>query len=220
MGNLGSAPREEEDVWWTNGQSTISEPSEKIPSRDISLNQLSEEKRQELNDFKFEMERKHEKRREILDAKRKQFEDLREEVRKLKEENEILKTGKSQVEQLQQENEHLKFLMSTKQTGGVLLEELDKVLRENTTLKGELKDKVEELGKAAALLDKNRELRISIAEMQEELQSLNGVVVDFEQEREEYKTHVAALKDVINVSKKMLLIRESQLKEVSCMGCF
>lgn len=211
MGNFESAARDEQepDLFWTNGQTGVEEVTGQkdvsplqvpISSVSISLNTLSAEKRQELNEFKFDMERKHEKRRLILDAKKKQFDDLRETVKSLTE-----------------ENEHMRLLMSTKNPGGVLAEELDRVLSENCVLRGQLKDQTEELDKTTVLLEKNRQLRINFAEMQTELQSLNSVVVDFEKEREEYKAHVVALKDVISVSKKMLLIRESQLTEVSSL---
>ncbi|XP_066151114.1 early endosome antigen 1 [Euwallacea fornicatus] len=182
---------------------------------DIGLNRLSDEKRQELMDFKFEMVRKHEKRREILAAKKKEFDDMREELTKLREENRKLKDGNLQqkfiqeIDVLRQKNELLASVHS-----GSIVEEIDFVLTENVTLKGELKAKVEDLDKATALIDKNRELQVSIANMQLELQNLNRAMLDFEKEREEYKAHAAALKDVISVSKKMLLIRESQLKEL------
>ncbi|KAH1004267.1 hypothetical protein HUJ04_004046 [Dendroctonus ponderosae] len=218
MGNLGSAVRDEEepDLFWTNGQTGLEEVNGEngesslqapVSSVRISLNQLSEEKRLELNEFKFDMERKHEKRREILDAKKKQFDDLRETVKRLTEENERLKSHNSSQKSA---DEHTRLLMSTKNPGGVPVEELERVLSENCVMP----DQAEDLDKTNVLLDKNRQLRISIAEMQAELQSLNSVVVDFDREREEYKAHVVALKDVINVSKKMLLIRESQLKEL------
>ncbi|ERL93317.1 putative WEB family protein At1g65010, chloroplastic [Dendroctonus ponderosae] len=218
MGNLGSTVRDEEepDLFWTNGQTGLEEVNGEngesslqapVSSVRISLNQLSEEKRLELNEFKFDMERKHEKRREILDAKKKQFDDLRETVKRLTEENERLKSHNSSQKSA---DEHTRLLMSTKNPGGVPVEELERVLSENCVMP----DQAEDLDKTNVLLDKNRQLRISIAEMQAELQSLNSVVVDFDREREEYKAHVVALKDVINVSKKMLLIRESQLKEL------
>ncbi|KAF7282782.1 hypothetical protein GWI33_001930 [Rhynchophorus ferrugineus] len=207
MGSVASAHRpQEDDIWWTNGQTT--EPQQAPRSDATSLNRLSEKNQLILNDFKFDMERKHEKRREILAAKKREFDDLREEVARLRKENETLKLqspddSSDGSRRLGEEECRLRDSV-----------EVERLANENRTLKSELKDKLEELQKAANLLDANRELKTNIAEMQEELQKLNGVVVEFEKEREEYKNHVVALKDVVNVSKKMLLLRESQLKEL------
>ncbi|XP_030767729.1 cingulin [Sitophilus oryzae] len=199
MGGVGSAHRPcEDDIWWTNGQTKVEPAVEKCSSQNATtdINKHFEAHREIDQDFKYDMERRHVKRREIIAAKKKEFDDLRQEVARLKQENELLK--------LNPQNEaYVK-----------MKEDLDRFQNQNRILKSELKDKLEELQKVASLLEKNRELKISIAEMQDELQKLNAVVVEFEKEREEYKAHVVALKDVINVSKKMLLIRESQLKEL------
>ncbi|XP_050312067.1 uncharacterized protein LOC126747453 [Anthonomus grandis grandis] len=184
MGSISSTTQREEDndIWWTNGVRSMSETptSSGTSSSDISPNQ-------DFSEFQQEFERKHEKRREILAAKKKQFDDLREEVRHLTE-----------------ENTKLKSLLSSREP---LLDEFNKIVAENASLKQELTCKTQ-------LLEKNRELKINIAQMHQELQNLNGIAVEFEREKEQYKNHVAALKDVIAVSKKMLLIRESQLQEL------
>ncbi|CAH0545844.1 unnamed protein product [Brassicogethes aeneus] len=157
-----------------------------------SLNQLTN--REQLDEFKLDLARKHERRREILAQKRKEMEDLRQQVQMLKQENEILRKNKPEqafetieIQQLRRENEELK----------IVVEDARKTA-----------DKIEDLGV------KNNELRVQIAEMQKDLQVLNSEAVNFEQEREDYQTHVVALKDVIKVSKHMLQIREAQLKEL------
>lgn len=198
------------DNWWTSAQnncdstaqgtSAIQDRGSPGPDDDKRASrELSEPHRERLNEFKLELARKHEKRRQILQEKRKEMEELREEVVRLKKENEELKQASvvncdsvpnsvSEIERLRKENESLRDLNEEKSK---LLEASDDII------------------------GKNRELRVSIAEMQRELQNLNKQVVDFEKERHDYKAHVVALKDVIAVSKNMLQIRESQLKEVS-----
>lgn len=151
---------------WTS--STKEEVEETVPR------QLSEEKQEEVE----ELMRKRQMRREILTAKKLEFETLKREIQELKDENLSLK----RTAQMQSGQEELAML---------------------------------EINEASGLIEKNRELQVMIAQMQHELQNLNTSMVDFEKEREEYKAHISALKEVINISKKMLLIRESQLKEVS-----
>nr|CAH7742815.1 unnamed protein product [Callosobruchus chinensis] len=92
--------------------------------------------------------------------------------------------------------------------------EAERLRRENDGLKMILEEKSRLLEDSEKLIEKNRELRISIAKMQQELQELNTELIEFEKERQEYNTHVLALKDVISVSKNMLQIREAQLKEL------
>nr|CAI5853434.1 unnamed protein product [Callosobruchus analis] len=92
--------------------------------------------------------------------------------------------------------------------------EAERLRRENDGLKMILEEKSRLLEDSETLIEKNRELRISIAKMQQELQELNTELIEFEKERQEYNTHVLALKDVISVSKNMLQIREAQLKEL------
>ncbi|XP_072399840.1 uncharacterized protein [Diabrotica undecimpunctata] len=158
--------------------------------------ELSEASKEKLSEFKLELARKHEKRRDIILEKRKEMDELRAEIEKLKTENAELKASRTEnyvencdeeIEQLRKENHDLKTLLSEK---SCILAESEKII------------------------EKNRELRISIVELQGELQRLNTEVLNFEKEREDYKVHVVALKDVIAVSKHMLQIRESQLKEL------
>lgn len=151
MGNTRSFPDNQEvDIWW----------SKPVPVKEKPV--------QNLEEFKLELARKHEKRRQLIAEKRQEMEELREEVKRLKEENELLR----------------------RQNPNNLTSDLMEIRR------------------------KNRELQVMIAEMQNELQELNAQAVNFEKERIDYKTHVIALKDVIAVSKQMLLIREGQLKEL------
>lgn len=163
---------------WTS--STTEEVAETAPIR-----QLSEEKREEVEEFQAELMRKRQLRREILTAKKLEFETLKREIEELKEENRLLKQSSPTSSSINEQDECLLDVSGTETT---------------------------------SLIHKNRELQVMIAEMQVELQNLNISMADFEKEREEYKAHISALKEVINISKKMLLIRESQLKEVSLIS--
>ncbi|XP_019874328.2 protein Daple [Aethina tumida] len=162
-----------------------------------SLNQLSHENREKLNEFKLEIARKHEKRRQILAEKRKEMDALRQEVLLLREENEKLKNERGECKP---END-----------GNI---EIQRLQRENEELKMTIEENNKRLETIGCLTQRNNEMRMQIAEMQKELQELNTEALNFEQEREDYKTHVVALKDVIHVSKHMLQIREAQLKEL------
>lgn len=158
MGNWTSSTKAEEEI--------------------VPRHQLSEEKQEEVEEFEAELMRKRQMRREILTAKKLEFETLKREIEELKEENLLLKQAAQTSSS-----------METNDVSGIT--------------------------ETSSLIHKNRELQVMIAQMQVELQNLNTCMADFEKEREEYKAHISALKEVINISKKMLLIRESQLKEVS-----
>lgn len=149
---------------------------------------LSEKNIEKLNEFKLELARKHEKRRELIAEKKLEMQQLRDELLNLRKENDELK----------------------KSTVLVNDAEIEALRSENI----ELKSKLERSENLESLSGLNKELKMTIAEMQLELQNLNTEILDFEQERQEYKEHVVALKDVITVSKQMLLIREAQMKEV------
>lgn len=171
---------------------------------DANEKSCSEDRQRTFDEFEQEFARKREKRKEILAQKKKEMEELREEVQRLKEENEVLRRVQSQlnsssnsddssdnlykIARLEQENETLKMLMQEK---GRLLHETEKII------------------------EKNRELRLEIVKMQQEMQRLNNEILNFEKERKDYKAHVTALKDVIAVSKNMLKIRDGELTEVS-----
>lgn len=43
---------------------------------------------------------------------------------------------------------------------------------------------------------------------------MNKQISESEQQKDEYIKHIAALKDIIKISKQMILIREGELKEV------
>lgn len=216
MGNTRSSrfEQKQDDVWWSN--STTNEVEQDAPPCtieppvpvEINETNLSEKNLRKLDEFKLELARKREKRKEIIDQKTKEMEELREEIRRLKEENEALRRVQHQqkvesdednsdssytISRLEQENETLKMLVTEK---GRLLLESEKIIQ------------------------KNRELRIETVQMQEELQRLNNEMLNFEKERADYRAHVVALKDVIAVSKNMLQIRETELTEVSCVSSF
>lgn len=210
MGNTRSSHFEQKlaDVWWSKlktnevNQNTFPCTDE---TSDINERQLSEQSVRKLDEFKLELARKREKRKEIIQQKSKEMEELREEVVRLREENEALRRvqkessgvqncdSEFQIQQLKEENETLKLIVSEK---GRLLIESEKIIQ------------------------KNRELRVESAQMQEELQRLNNEMLNFEKQRADYKAHVVALKDVIAVSKNMLQIRETELTQVSRLRCF
>ncbi|XP_018575529.1 myosin-10 [Anoplophora glabripennis] len=195
--------------WWTSAQnncdstpgaSAIQNRGSPNPDDDKRASrELSEPHKERLDEFKLELARKHEKRRQILQEKRMEMEELREEVVRLKKENQELRQA-SAVK-----------CDSVPDSVGV---EIERLRKENECLRDVLEEKSKLLEASDDIIERNRELRVSIAEMQRELQNLNKQVVDFEKERQDYQAHVVALKDVIAVSKNMLQIRESQLKEL------
>lgn len=187
MGNANSQPVIEEDPWWNPPQSHKTQITQQQPQASAPIRKNDDK----LDEFRQELARKHEKRRQLLAEKRQEMQDLRDEVSKQKQENAELRRllqQRNPSTQLEKENEELK----------------QKIVELRT-----------ELMKSETLSEKNKELRSDIAKLQEDLQSVNADVVNFEKERFEYQTHVTALKDVIRVSKQMLVIREQQLTEVS-----
>ncbi|RZC40126.1 Macoilin domain containing protein [Asbolus verrucosus] len=97
-----------------------------------------------------------------------------------------------------------------------LREEVKRLKQENEELKTrKLEDKTtNDLTAIEDIRQKNLELKMTVAKLQKDLQDLNGEMINFEKEKQDYKAHVVALKDVVSVSKQMLLIREAQLKEL------
>lgn len=198
------------DSWWTNTRDNCESTSDASaiqnctsPEPDGDKNasrELSGEHKGRLNEFKLELARKHEKRRQILREKRREMEELREEVVRLKKENEQSRQAP---------------VVKSDSVSSDSNVEMERLRKENEALREILEEKSKLLEASDDIIEKNRELRVSVAEMQRELQNLNKQVVDFEKERQDYQAHVVALKDVIAVSKNMLQIRESQLKEVS-----
>lgn len=202
MGNTRSSHFEQklDDVWLSNTKTNEVEqngPCYSDDSVEVNDKRLSEDSVRKLDEFKLELARKREKRKEIINQKTKEMDELREEIQRLREENAALRRVQQQqpdnsdhlyrISRLEEENETLKMLVSEK---GRLLLESEKII------------------------DKNRELRVESAEMQKELQRLNTEMLNFEKERQNYKAHVVALKDVLAVSKNMLQIRETELTEV------
>ncbi|XP_017786049.1 PREDICTED: uncharacterized protein PFB0145c isoform X1 [Nicrophorus vespilloides] len=149
--------------------------------------------REDLINFRRELELKQQKRRELIEEKRKEMMDLREEVQRLQKENEDLKQVRSGCD-------HVKEIAQLKD--------------ENDDLKVEIEKWKIELRNMADVAAKNRELRLSISEMQGEVQRVNSELVAIEQERLEYGNHITALKDVVRVTKNMLEIRENQIEEL------
>lgn len=203
MGNTRSSHFEQklDDVWLLNTKTNEVEqnrPSCSDDSVEVTEKRLSKDSVRKLDEFKLELARKREKRKEIIDQKKIEMEELHEEIQRLREENDALR----RVQHQQQDNSEYFYRISR-------LEE------ENQTLKMLVSEKGRLLLESEKIIDKNRELRVESAEMQKELQRLNNEMINFEKERQDYKAHVVALKDVIAVSKHMLQIRETELTEVS-----
>ncbi|KAL3274927.1 hypothetical protein HHI36_019705 [Cryptolaemus montrouzieri] len=187
MGNVPSnlSINESEDIWWSNGEKRLNV----LPPKPENSN----ENASTFENFVEEFDRKREKRKMILEEKRKEIQDMRYELQILRKENERMRN--TPFLQDSQYNKQIEFLQKQNQS-----------LMKEITL---FKEKEESMN---ILLDKNKELRISVSEMQDEIQKLNSCVLDFEQEKNDYRTHVIALKDVIKVSKELLLIRENELE--------
>jgi chromosome segregation ATPase len=170
MGNTRSATENEQpDIWWDNKPMNSPEKEAAAASPSESKTARQRRMKEELDQFKLDLARKHEKRREFIREKRREMEELREEVKRLKQENDELKAN-----------------------------------RGLTCATNDLED----------IRRKNLELKVTITKLQSDLQDLNSEVVSFEKEREDYKAHVVALKDVVSVSKQMLMMREAQLTEL------
>lgn len=202
MGNARSSYFEEkpDDAWWSTVQTKTSSLHESIEK--VNEKKLSKESVRKLEEFKLELTRKREKRKQIISGKSKEMEELREEIQRLREENEALR----RVQHEGQDDSDSAF-------------EIDRLRQENETFKMLVHEKSRLLQESEKIIEKNRELRIETVKMQQELQRLNGEMLNFEKERQDYKAHVVALKDVIAVSKHMLQIRETELTEVSFRLC-
>lgn len=185
MGNTPSnlSNDQHDDIWWKNEENQEKIEEERPNSPNVSFQSFAEE-----------FDKKRDKRKQILEQKRKEIQGIREELNILRRENERLRNNQTQ----ENENEQVEFLQRQNQS---LQEQI-----------AELRKREENVGD---ITEKNRQLRISVSEMQSELQRMNSSLLDFEQQKEDYKRHVVALKDVIKVSKELLQIRETELKEVS-----
>jgi chromosome segregation ATPase len=157
MGNTRSATENEQpDIWWDNKPMNPPENEAAAASPSESKTARQRRMKEELDQFKLDLARKHEKRREFIREKRREMEELREEVKRLKQENDELKAN-----------------------------------RGLTCATNDLED----------IRRKNLELKVTITKLQSDLQDLSSEVVNFEKEKEDYKAHVVALKDVVSVSK-------------------
>lgn len=194
MGNTKSQcfQSDAEDLWWKPEKPAINKESCSQPCTPEKREPGSNEDK--LDEFRQELARKHEKRREIIAEKRKEMQDMRDELLKQR-----------------RENEELKKMLRTRSNNE---ENGSEIVKENDDLRKEVDELRTQLSRSQDLAQKNNELRSSIAELQKELQLVNSEVVNFEKERSDYKLHVTALKDVVRVSKQMLQIRENQITEV------
>ncbi|XP_044750919.1 trichohyalin [Coccinella septempunctata] len=187
MGNTPSnlSNKEEEDLWWRH---------DKIEK--IIQHEDCHTSNQSFDEFSEEFNKKRDKRKQILEQKRKEIQGIREELNILRQENERLRNSQTQ-ERSEGEDGQIEFLR-----------------RQNQSLREELLEMRSREENVADIMEKNKELRISVSEMQNELQKMNSSLLDFEDQKGDYKRHVVALKDVIKVSKELLQIRETELKEL------
>lgn len=187
MGNTPSnlSNNELEDVWW----------SQKPKKDDQERNINSPDKPFQI--FSEEYNEKRDKRKQISEQKRQEIHGIRKELDVLRTENERLRNTPEN-----KRNEDVKEQLE-------LLKQQNRILQEEILTMRSREENVEDIMK------KNKHLRISVSEMQSELQRMNASLLDFEEQKEDYKRHVVALKDVIKVSKELLHIRESELNEVS-----
>lgn len=229
MGNARSTEVErEEDVWWSNGdgqvqQSTDTEYFEKFNTTtsqktqlcETSVNIEREQRRKEMQEdfikFKQELARKHEKRRQLIVEKKKEMMDLRDELIKEKGENERLRRLLKENRSTSDDDNVSSKSQKTDEPSDVNIADIKE---ENEELRNEVEKLKLMLREKDIIADKNRELRISLAQMQKELQNVNTQIISFEKERIDYQEHVTALKDIIRVTKEMLRVRESQIDEV------
>lgn len=236
MGNTRSSffeqKQDDSDVWWSNSATNEVEVVDPVVVNETK-NRYTESDRK-LDEFKLELT---EKRKEIINRKIKEMDELREEIRRLKQENNALRrnqtvseeneairttqavSGKDDTEEIQRLKEEIEALRRVQAISGKndcdTLNKISLLEQENETLKMVLGEKDYFLVESEKIIEKNRELRIETVRMQQELQRLNNEMNNFERERADYKAHVVALKDVIAVSKNMLQIRETELTEVS-----
>lgn len=235
MGNTISEELEPNDTWWKEHQSlpnqnvpipssskvsapniskstdseiteiqinaTVNENTETLPNSSTDAERRRRINEEKMEQFKSELANKHLARRQAIAERSREILFLREELAKHKKENEELK------EALNKKNPEPEDTSWN--------EELQKLREENERLKNTVQEKDEELDNYKEITQQNHELRLNIAEVQKELQSVNAQVVSFENERHDYQTHVSALKEVVKVSKQLLEIRELQLEEVS-----
>lgn len=224
MGNTRSQSFDEPsvDLWWNTRslpQTTAGVTNEPVSlklNKTVMSTSSSEPAKQtdaseqrnddKLDEFRQDLARKHERRRQILAEKRKEMQDLRMELSQQKEENEKLRNALNKNNGSDYNAEYEMHI--------------EKLKQENDEMRKKVVELRTELLRSETISEKNNELRSSIAELQKELQSVNAEVVNFEKERMDYQTHVTALKDVVRVSKEMLKIRESQLNEVGDVCVF
>lgn len=239
-----SIEKSPEDLWWnpiSNAPENITlEPatSSQTVSTSESLERYERKKilTKELRDFKRDLHEKHEKGRQIIAQRRKEMMDIQEELEQQKRINDELRQRITQGDSSSASNAEFKMYKQNQERIQTLLtenaelketiknmkhqnknedENIDELQKENSEIKQVMIEMKEQLKKYDEIAEMNKELRISISQIQDELQSVNVEVLSFEHERQEYKTHVIALKDVIKVSKEMLNIRENQIQEVS-----
>lgn len=178
------------DPWWSNDKQI-----QCGASRTKQKETMSDHPTEELSAI-------HERRIKLISEKRKEMNDLRQENEELK-------------RLLAEHNIHLP--LTTKVDAHQQTEVFEVPGEPNTSdLQGQIEDLQAEIDDKNQIKQENLELQKNIAELQDDLQKANSAIAAFEDERQKYKTHVAALKDIIAVSKQLLLMREGQIKEVSC----
>lgn len=181
---------------------------------DVDILEHRKRNAEKLEQFRSELANKHLARRQAIAERSREILFLREELAKHKKENEDLKEALN-AKKLE---EQTRLLNDPDDTSWK--ERFEKLQTENEEMRSQMSEQCEELNRHKDLHQQNHELRLNIAEVQQELQQVNAQVVAFEKERQDYQTHVSAMKDVVKVSKQLLEIREHQLEEVSGVLCF
>ncbi|KAF5300703.1 hypothetical protein FQA39_LY11065 [Lamprigera yunnana] len=93
----------------------------------------------------------------------------------------------------------IKIIGEKKKEMDQLREDVERYKRENEELKKKTDNAVHE----------------TTLKLQKELESAKNEIANFESERKEYREHVIALKDVVSVSKQLLMLKENQMKELN-----
>ncbi|KAF5305845.1 hypothetical protein FQR65_LT07584 [Abscondita terminalis] len=96
----------------------------------------------------------------------------------------------------------LKLIAQKRQEMNNLREELQKSKKENEDLKKRLGEE-------------NNVFEVPGCDYTAKLEQAQSEIAAFDVERQEYRSHVAALKDIISVSKQLLLMKDNQVKELS-----
>ncbi|XP_018332566.1 interaptin-like [Agrilus planipennis] len=214
MGNSNrsfSKEADDIDLWWDNNSKQ---------SNDKRVAQLSNgEVKTSNGTIPKEVSYYREKRLQILSEKKKEFEKLRHDLATEKKQNENLrlllkKNGINIGEEILTTNN--RNHVNNKNNHMVDTVKISELAAENEQLKTRILELECNDAKVKMMTnEENRRLQMELAKLQNELQSLNAEICAFEKERQEYNTHVTALKDIVKVSKELLEIRQNQIVQLN-----